>query len=389
MKAIVNARLVLHDHVVVGSLLIGDGVIRQVGDFEPPPGADVFDAGRRYVAPGLVDIHVHGGGGYSLMTDDPEEVRAYARWVVRSGVTSFLISTAAPGHERLLRRLEACVAAVGPMHGGAEPLGFHLEGPFINPARRGAFDAAWLTPPDAGAYRELAAAARGQVRQVTLAPELPGADALIASVLESGSAAAMGHTDADAGQAARAVGLGVRHVTHTFNAMRPFAHRDPGCLGVILTEPSLTAELIADGAHVHPVAGLALVRTKGPDGVALVTDAIPLAGTPGPAAVWEGMNVRIEGGKAIRADGTIVGGVTTLDRMVANAVRWFGVSMPEAVRMASLVPAAVIGMDDRKGSLAAGKDADVIVLDDDLRVVETYVRGEHVYTSQALQRIHL
>lgn len=389
MKAIVNARLVLHDHVLVGSLLMADGVIRQVGDFEPPPGAEVFDAARRYVAPGFIDIHVHGGGGHSLMTDDPEEVRAFARWAVQHGVTSFLVSTAAPDHERLLRRLEACVPAMGSTHGGAEALGFHLEGPFINPKRRGAFDASWLRPPDAAAYRELADAARGHVRQVTLAPELPGAERLIDSVQESGAVPAMGHTDADDETARRAVRCGVRHVTHTFNAMRPFMHRDPGCLGVVFTEPSVTAELIGDGAHVHPVAGLTLVRTKGVDGVVLVTDGIPLAGAEEGEATWAGMRVRIEGGKAVRSDGVIVGGVTTLDRMVANAVAWFGVTLPEAVRMASLNPAAAIGVDDHKGSLAAGKDADVVVLDDDLRVLETYVRSEHVYTTQALQRVHL
>lgn len=388
MKAIVNARLVLHDHVLVGSILMADGVIRQVGDFEPPPGAEVYDAGRRYVAPGFIDIHVHGGGGHSLMTDDPEEIRAFARWAVRHGVTSFLVSTAAPDHDWLLRRLEACAPAVGPAHGGAEALGFHLEGPFINPERRGAFDASWLRPPDAAAYRELAAAAPGHVRLVTLAPELPGAEELIASVLESGAVPAMGHTDADDETARRAVCCGVRHVTHTFNAMRPFAHRDPGCLGVVFTEPSLTAELIADGAHVHPVAGLTLVRTKGVDGVVLVTDGIPLAGAEAGETTWAGMRVRVEGGKAVRSDGVIVGGVTTLERMVANAVAWFGVTLPEAVRMASLNPATAIGVDDHKGSLAAGKDADLVVLDDDLRVLETYVRGEHIYTTQTLQRAH-
>ncbi len=387
MKAIVNARLVLSDEIEVGSILVSDGVIRQVGDFEPPPGAEVFDAGRRYVAPGLIDIHVHGGGGHSLMTDDPREAEAYARWVTQHGVTSFLVSTAAPDQERLARRLEALAGVVGPTHGGAQVLGFHLEGPFLNPVRRGAFDPAWLRPPDARAYRELAAAARCHVRQVTLAPELPGADALIAAVLESGATPAMGHTDATYDDAKRAVKLSVRHATHVFNAMRPFGHRDPGCLGAILTEPDVTAELILDGAHVHPAAAALLVRAKGSDGVVIVTDAIPLAGAAGPAATWEGMEVRVEGGKAVRADGTIVGGVTTLERMVRNAIDWLGVSLPEAVRMASLNAAAVIGVDDHKGSLAAGKDADFIVLDEELRVVETCVKGEHVYTTQSLQRV--
>jgi N-acetylglucosamine-6-phosphate deacetylase len=384
-RAIVNARLVLEDGVRPGGLLIEDGRIAALLSEAqaPPEDAERIDARRRYVAPGLIDIHVHGGGGLSLMTDDADEVRAYARWAATHGVTGFLVSTAGRDHAELMRRIEGAAPAVGVERGGARVLGFHLEGPYINPARKGAFDPRWLRSPSVREFNELHAAARGAIRQMTLAPELPGALDLIDAVVASGAVAAIGHTDATYEEALRAIQRGASHVTHTYNAMRPFGHRDPGVLGAVLTLDDMTAELIGDGAHVGWVAARVLIRAKGASRVALVTDAMPLAGTPDGEAEWEGARIRVEGGKAVRvSDGTIVGGVITLDQAVRNAVAHLPVPLHEAVAMASTVPARAMRLEGL-GVLAEGAHADFIVMDDELRVVETWVGGVEVRSQKS------
>ncbi|HYM16397.1 MAG TPA: N-acetylglucosamine-6-phosphate deacetylase [Dehalococcoidia bacterium] len=349
----------------------------------PAPSADagpgtpaIIDGGGRIVAPGYVDIHVHGGGGFDLMTDDPEQVRGYARWAVTRGVTSFLVSTFGRDHAQILRRLQALAPLIGkPGPGEARALGFHLEGPYINPARKGAFDPRWLRPPSVREYEQLFEASGGAIRQITLAPELPGADALIRAVVDSGAVAAMGHTDATYGQARRAIVLGVSHITHCFNAMRPFGHRDPGVLGVVMTSDDLTAELIGDGAHVDYAAARLLVRAKGAERIVLITDGMPLCGTPDGEGEWEGVPIRVDRGKAVRvADGTIIGGVTPLDDMVRNAVRYIGVEPQHAVAMASANPASALGR-----SALPDLSGDFLLLDGDLRVTETWLSGERVF----------
>jgi len=377
--ALTNARLILPDAVVEGSVVFEDGAIVAAGpSVIAPASAETIDASGLYVAPGFIDIHVHGGGGLSLITDDPEQIRAYARWVVSRGVTSFLISTFGADHESTLRNLRGSGAALRAPTGDARPLGFHLEGPFLNPKRKGAFPESALRPPHTQEFRAYAEAAGGAIRQVTLAPELPGAHDLVRAVLDAGAVPAMGHTDATYEEARRAFDLGVRHVTHCYNAMRPLAHRDPGCLGAALTSDQVTCELICDGAHVHPAVAELLLRAKGVDRTVLVTDGMTLAGTGEGLLEWEGGRIEVKGLAAVRDDGTIVGSVATMDDLVRNAVRWLPVSLSEAVRMATLNPARVIGEEGR-GIIEPGAAADLVLLDDDLRVVTTFVAGTVVY----------
>jgi N-acetylglucosamine-6-phosphate deacetylase len=383
-RAIVNARLVLADGVRDGGLLLDGGRIAALLSpvQAPPGGVDVTDAGGRYIAPGLIDVHVHGGGGFDLMTDDVEQVRGYARWIASRGVTSFLVSTSGRDHAQIIARLRALAPAVGVEPGAARVLGFHLEGPYINPVRKGAFNAKWLRRPSADEYREMCDASGGSIRQMTLAPELPGADALIDAVVASGATAAIGHTDATYDEAMRAIERGATHVTHCFNAMRPFGHRDPGVLGAVMTSDAVTAELIGDGAHVDYAAGRVLVRAKGAARVVLITDGMPLAGTDDGESEWEGARIRVEGGKAVRvSDGTIIGGVITLDQTLRNAVAHLAVPLHDAVAMASANAARAMRVAGRYGALSPGRAADFIVLDEDLRVAETWVAGERVYAA--------
>ncbi len=383
-RAIANVRMILPNGIELGTMLIDSS---RIVDVRTGPAAiapddyDIVDGGGRYCAPGLIDIHVHGGGGFDLMTDDIEQVRGYARWVATRGVTSFLISTSGRDHAQIVQRLKAIAPAIGVEPGAARVLGFHLEGPYINPIRKGAFPPPWLRAPSADEYRELFEASGGTVRQMTLAPELPGADDLIRAVVASGAVAAIGHTDATYEQAMRAIDLGATHVTHCFNAMRPFGHRDPGVLGAVMTSDALTAELIGDGAHVDYAAARVLVRAKGTDHVVLITDGMPMAGTADGDGEWEGQAIRVEGGKAVRvADNTIIGGVITLDQTVRNAVEHLDVPLRDAIAMASTNAARALKLDDY-GALAAGRVADFVLLDDALEVAETWVAGERVFTS--------
>lgn len=378
LRAWTNVRLVLRDAIRAGTLVVRDGRIAGVhtGHCSLPEGTRISDGGGRYLAPGLIDIHVHGGGGFDLMSNDPDQIRAYARWVAARGVTSVLVSTSGRDHADILRRLRSIAPAMGSQSGSARVLGVHLEGPYINAVRRGAFPSAWLRPPNADEYRELVDATGGHVRQMTLAPELPDARQLIEAVVASGATAAIGHSDATYEQAVDAFALGVTHATHCFNAMRPFRHRDPGLVGAILNAPNVTAELIGDGAHVDYDAARVLLRMKGTDGVVLITDGMPMAGTPDGASMWEGQAIRVEGGKAVRvADGTIIGGVITLDQTMRNAVQHLGIHLHDSVAMASTNAARAIGLDDEYGALRAGLAADFILLDDALAVTETWIGG--------------
>jgi len=378
--ALLNARLITADAVVEGGLLVEEGRIAAAGSgVEAPADAEVLDLGGRYLAPGFVELHTHGGGDHSLLTEDPAEVEAYARWVASSGVTSFLIGVAGGEHERTLRALQRSAAFFERPSAGALALGYFLEGPFLNPRRKGAFPEAWLRPPDADQFRQYVEATGGRLRLITLAPELPGADALIAAALEAGAVPSMGHSDATYEEALHSFEVGVRHVTHCFNGMRPLAHRDPGCLGAALTSPGVTCELILDGSHVHPAAAALLVRAKGVDGTVLITDAIPPAGTGRETLKWEGMKAKVMGRAAVREDGSIIGSLATTDVLVRHAVAWLPVTLPEAVRMVTRNPARVLGLKGRKGALSPGADADLVVLDDDLRVAMTVIRGQVAY----------
>lgn len=378
--ALTHARVVTPvEEIEDGTVVLAGGRIVSVGNDEPPAEAETLDLRSQIVAPGFIDLHVHGGGGFSLIGSEPQEVRAYARWAVGRGVTSFLISLVPGEGEELVRRIRAALPAIGGTTEGAQPLGFHLEGPFLSRKRSGAFAAKWLRAPEVGELRRYLEAAEGHVRIVTLAPELPGGDELIAATVEAGAVAALGHSNATYDEARRAFALGVRHVTHCYNAMRPFQHRDPGCLAAALNAREVTVELIADGVHVHPGAMELLLRAKGVERTVLVSDGIPLAGAGDGVFDLQGEEIRVEGGVARRADGALAGSTVTMDEAVRNAAGWLPVSRAEAVRMATLNPAAVIGLDGRKGRVAPGFDADLVVLSPELEVEMTFVAGEPAY----------
>jgi len=391
LTALLNARVLTPDEELAGAtVVIRHGRIEAVGvGLTPPAGAQTFDLSGLTLAPGFVDIHVHGGGGFSLISEDPDEIRSYARWAVRRGVTGFLVTLVGAPLPQMKRWLAAAVAAGESLpagqegvDGSARPLGVHLEGPFVNPARRGALPSEGLRPPDVAEFLALAEAAQGSLKVITLAPELPGAAGIVAAARQRGVVASMGHTDATYEQALEAIEWGVRQATHCFNGMRPFHHRDPGCLGAILSSPKLSAELIADGVHVHPGAMALLLAAKGPQGTILITDGIAAAGLGDGAYSLAGEAIQVRNGVASLPDGTLAGSVVTMDQAVRNVVSaWGGALVPlaGAVRMASSNPAAALGLAQRLGRIAPGFAADLVALDERLEVAMTLVAGQPAY----------
>jgi N-acetylglucosamine-6-phosphate deacetylase len=343
----------------------------------------VIDAAGMIVTPGFTDVHTHGGGGFNLHTRDASAIRAYSTWVPRTGVTSFLVGVVGSPDGLPEAELSAAVAALEGGPPGAEPLGIHLEGPYISALRRGAHLPAWLRTPDHGETERILALTRGHLRIMTLAPELPGAHALIRRLVGQGVTVGIGHTDATYEQTLEAIRLGATYMTHCCNAMRPLHHRDPGPLSAVADAEQVCGELIADGVHVHPAMMRVVVKLLGPGRTVTVTDALAAAGMPDIVFDFAGQPARVEHGVARLADGTITGSVLTMDQALRNVVAMTGVSLVEAVGMQTLNPARAARAEARKGRLVGGYDADVLILDAALRLHATLCRGRLAYFTSA------
>jgi N-acetylglucosamine-6-phosphate deacetylase len=381
-SAICGARILTPDERIETGTVFFDqsGRITEIGTgVEPPPGAEVTEARGLTLAPGFIDLHVHGGGGLSLATRDPEELRSYARWAVAHGVTSFLPTICADDVHEGLEFTRTAATATGPVEGGASVLGVNLEGPFVSPQRRGALPVAWVAPPDVGLFQRFVEASDGDLKMVTLAPDLPDVTDIARAAVATGIVVAVGHSDATYEEALRGFQAGASHVTHAFNGMRPFHHRDPGPVLAALDSPQVTLEVIADGAHLHPATVRAIVRAAGTERVVLITDAVPPAGQAEGSFRLDDKEATLAGDRVLLPDGTIAGSATTMAGIVRNVVDWGVASLPEAIRMASTVPARVLGLSDRKGRIAPGFDADLVALDSALDIAMTWVAGRLVY----------
>ena len=371
----VRGRLLLDGKLVPGAVVFSGATIREVirGDAiarDRLP-AQVIDAAL--VTPGLIDLQVNGGFGHDLAAGGAA-LRALAQRLPATGVTSFLPTVISGPPERYRTAADAIEHTGGAA--GATPLGLHLEGPFIAPARAGAHARAAIAAADAAILDE--ACARGILRLVTLAPERAGALALIARLRAGDVVVSLGHTDASFEELTAGIDAGATMVTHLYNAMSPFGHRAPGAVGAALTDARVVAGLIADGVHAHPAA-LRLARAaKGPDGIALVTDAVAAAGL-GPGRYTLADQAVISDGAAVRlaADGvTLAGSALTLDQAVRNFVRFTGAPVEEALHLATEVPARLLGpAAATKGRLAIGADADLVLWSAALEVERTIIAG--------------
>jgi N-acetylglucosamine-6-phosphate deacetylase len=347
-----------------------DALLSQPGSGKLPRNQREF-AGL--LCPGFVDLQINGAFGADVGSD-PEAVRTLAARLPATGVTSFLptlISSPPDRYEVFFAALEE-----GATEKGARVLGAHLEGPFLAPERKGAHDLANLSPVDLGLLRELLRS--GKVRLMTLAPELENSLEAIEILVGEGTVASAGHTEATYEEISRAADAGLRLGTHLYNAMRPLAHREPGTVGALLSQDRIKSGIIADGVHVHEAAIRLAYRAKGPEGLVLVTDAMEAAGMPPGDYELGGRKVRLQDGAVRLSDGTLAGSALTMDGAVRNAVRFLGISLAQAARMAAENPAAAMRLEG-KGRIAVGCDADFVLLDEGGTVLQTIVSGEMVY----------
>jgi N-acetylglucosamine-6-phosphate deacetylase len=350
------------------------------GRVELPLGVREVHAKGRTVVPGFVDVHIHGAGGHDVMEATREALEIISATVAARGTTSLVATTVTTSAK------ETCDSVAGIAHFilhtsqypsrelSAEVLGIHFEGPFISPARRGVHPAKWIVPPSSALLAQFLTEARGTAQVLTLAPELPGALELIRQAHRAGLVVSLGHTDATYEQAQAAIEAGATHAAHVFNAMRPFSHRGTGVIGAVLTSPQVSAELIADGVHVDEAAMRMLVALKTPERVILVSDGISATAMPDGNYQLGMFEVNVSGGVARNAEGKLAGSTLTLDRALRNMVA-LGVPLSAALRMVTANPARQIGLGARKGALAPGADADLVLLNDKLEVSGVMTRG--------------
>jgi len=367
----------IHD----AGILIRDGEIERIGkrdELELPAGAIEIRAEDSTAVPGFIDIHIHGAGGRDVMEGTPEALSVVTQRVAQHGTTSIIATTVTAATDYTLRAVEGIAKYIPTQleHGDfrAEVLGMHFEGPFLSKERRGMHPAEMLQPPSSEMLQRLLHAAAGNARILTIAPELLGAMPCIDAARSLGMVVSIGHTDATYEQARAAIAHGAHNATHVYNAMRPFSHRDPGVIGAVLTSPEINAELIADGIHVDEIAMKVLLQAKGPERMLLVSDGTMATGMPDGKYTLGGVEFMVVDGVCRDSHGTLVGSTLTLDRALRNIVR-LGIPLASAVRMLTLNPATVLGIEFKKGALRTGADADILLLNEALQVTRVWARG--------------
>jgi len=383
MKTIITAAHLITPTEWIESPLIAvdDGHISALQSrhtMEIPAGTRHLDFPDLVLAPGFIDIHIHGGAGHDVMETDEAAREKIERQLARHGVTAYLPTTVTAPQDRILHALEHLGKAVTHSSrniGRAVPVGIHLEGPFISHAKRGVHPPASLVPPSPAALDRFWQASVGTIRMMTVAPELPGAIETIAHARALGVHSSLGHSNATYAEARAGIAAGADHATHTFNAMRPLDHRDPGILGAILEDTGLTADIIADGVHVDPSIIRLFLRVKGEDGAILITDAISATGMPDGTYSLGGFAVQVKGNRC-ELEGKLAGSVLTLDRAVRNVMDFAGWKLQQAVKLATLNPAKLLGIADERGMLAPGRRADMVALTLKGEVVYTIIAGE-------------
>ena len=378
---IINGKIVLPDSVVCGKALAFDSKTGKISGIvnTPPAGSEIIDAAGNYVAPGLVDIHIHGYLGEDTCDAKPEGIKNMAYGIAKNGVTSFLPTTMTVSKDEIIAALNAVrsLKEESKSWDGAEIIGVHAEGPFINPSKKGAQAEENILVPDADFILENA----DIITSVTLAPEMDKDHNCIKKLAsESKVLVSMGHTDATFDEAVSAVKDGISHATHLFNAMSALAHRNPGVVGAALACDNVSTEVIADTFHINPGLYSIIAKAKG-DKFVLITDCTRAGGMPDGEYDLGGQPIFLKGIECRLADGTIAGSVLRLNCAVKNVLDHTSLPVYEVFKMASLNPASAIHCADRIGSLEEGKDADIIIADENINIIRTIKKGRTIYES--------
>ncbi len=382
---IINGTIITPFHLVSGkAIIVEKGKIKEIVNKEELSsvtltGAEVIEAQDKFVVPGYIDIHIHGGGGSDVMDGNYEAINQISITHSHFGTTSFLPTTMTMSKDKILRSLRSIGEAAKKGTAGAEILGIHMEGPYINPEKKGAQKEEDIRVPSIEEFTQFQQASGDLIRLVTIAPEIPGAIDFIKYLDKQNIIVSVGHSNATYTQVQAAIQAGLSHVTHTFNAMRGLHHREPGVVGAALSSPELTVEMIADGIHIHPVVMKILIQAKEIEKIVLITDAMRAAGMSEGIYELGGQEVTVDKEQARLKDGTLAGSILTMDQAVKNLVTKVSISLPKAIQMASFNPAKSIGVENKKGSLEPGKDADIVILNKKLEAELTMVTGKVVY----------
>lgn len=369
-----NCNIVYFDKIEKGSVLVENGKIKEINPNNVND-KDIIDAEGLYLSPGFIDVHIHGAGGHDTMDGTFEAINEIAKIIVKHGTTSFTPTTMTVAVEDIRKSMAIIKEAKEKGTDGAIVLGAHLEGPFISPKAIGAQNPKYLIPPTLENYTAMVGDAEDAVVSITIAPEVPGAKELIKELSKRGVVCSIGHTKATYDEAMEGIKCGCGHSTHLFNAMTPFAHREPGVVGAIF-DSNITTETISDGIHVSYPSLRIAYNQKTPDKVLLVTDAMMACAMPEGMYSLGGQEVVVKEGAARLLSGSLAGSVLTLDKAVKNVYKNVGLPLYEAVKMASYNPARHCKVEDRKGLIKEGYDADLVLFDEGINIKNVLVGGK-------------
>lgn len=380
---LINGTIYEEDTIIDrGFVVISNGKIVDIGEGEPDYpnlSADIIDAKGNLVVPGFIDIHVNGGGGSLAIDGTYEAIYNMSKAHAKFGTTSIVPTTISTDKEKLLRTMVVISEAIEKPTGWANILGIHLEGPFLNPKKAGAHNINFLEDPSIERFEEICVASNHNVKILSLAPELEGAIDLIKYANEKKVITSLAHSDANYEITKKAVSEGLKLCAHIFNAMPPLHHREPGPAGVFLNDDSTFVEIISDGYHVHPAVMEVIIKSKTENNVILITDAVTPAGTSMTSFDILGVTLNVKGNSCFTPSGNLAGSALTLNKAIKVLVENTSISLESALRMASFNPAKLLKLDDKKGSIKVGKDADVVILDKEFNALNTIIGGKLVY----------
>ncbi len=385
MRAIINGKVILENCILEDKVVLFDTQIKELInkiEFEKNVnegsynGIDIIDAKGSYVSPGFIDLHIHGSGGRDAMDGELEDLKVISQSIAQNGVTGFLPTTMTMSKEKIYKALDNIKEGMKLDLGGAKVLGAHMEGPFINPKYKGAQKEDYIIEPDynfINGYEDV-------IKIITLAPEKDNNSQFIKSIKENTNIVlSIGHSDATYEEAMESIEKGVSHATHLFNAMSPLNHRKPGVIGAVFNS-NINCELIADKIHVHPGVFQTVINIKGVNKVILITDSMRAGCMKDGVSELGGQKVIVKDNSARLEDGTLAGSILTLNKAVKNMVENTNLNIYQAISMVSLNSAKDIGISDRKGSIEEGKDADIVIFDEEYNVRHTIVEGKTVFT---------
>jgi len=361
------------------SILIEDGLIAHIG---PTPsgidGHEILDAEGRMVAPGFIDVHIQGAGGADILDATPDALKAISQTCARFGTTGFLATTVfKPGQKN--DHLKLAAEYVDRDLGGADLLGIHLEGPFISLEKKGMILPECICTPSQKVLDEIQDMSAGHLKMMTITPEFPESLKLIRSLVDARTIASFGHSNASYEQTREGFDAGISHVTHTFNAMPSLHHRSPGPLTAIFQAENISAQLITDGVHIHPAVLKLTFEILGPKRTIPITDGMQAIGLGDGKYIYNGVEYESKGGAARYKDGTLIGTALGLSQMLQKFIGFTGCSIIDAIKTVTENPAKLLGLEERKGMIWLGKDADLVLLESDLSVYTTIVKGKIVY----------